>query len=434
MKVEPGWLGRIPSLVVVLAACASLFSMQAQAVPSFARQTDLPCSACHEGNFPALNSFGRQFKLNGYVMTTTKKIDQSATSSSSQLSLLSIPQISEMVQISATHTQTAQPGQQNNDTAFPQQASLFIAGRLAPHTGMFMQMTYSQNDGSFGIDNTDIRSAYQTMLGENNLTYGVDLNNNPTVEDLWNSTPVWGFPWASSDTAPGAAAAPFIGSDAVGTNVTGLGAYAMLDNTYYADLAFYRSTHNNAVDGSTATFKNAAPYWRLAWQHNFGASELMVGTYGMYAKVYPTATANTVGGGISGPVSTYFDRAVDFQYSVPLSENSHFLTVHGSFTDEGRKDLAGDGTYLAGHDSTWKSYRIDADYNLTSHWQPILAYFNTNTNGDGLDNSGFIGQINFIPWQNLNLSLQYQAFQKFDGSSHNASDNNSLYLLAWLVL
>src|SRR5262249_46152799 len=35
----------------------------ALAVPSYARQTDLPCSACHV-RFPELNSFGRQFKLN----------------------------------------------------------------------------------------------------------------------------------------------------------------------------------------------------------------------------------------------------------------------------------------------------------------------------------------------------------------------------------
>ena len=26
------------------------------------------------------------------------------------------------------------------------------------------------------------------------FTYGITLNNNPGVEDLWNSTPAWGFP------------------------------------------------------------------------------------------------------------------------------------------------------------------------------------------------------------------------------------------------
>jgi len=39
----------------------------ALAVPSFARQTGMPCSQCHTLSFgPALTDYGRQFKLNGY--------------------------------------------------------------------------------------------------------------------------------------------------------------------------------------------------------------------------------------------------------------------------------------------------------------------------------------------------------------------------------
>ncbi|MBI3291804.1 MAG: hypothetical protein HYZ73_03210 [Elusimicrobia bacterium] len=39
---------------------------EAQAVPSFARTYGLSCSQCHTA-FPALNEYGREFKLNGYV-------------------------------------------------------------------------------------------------------------------------------------------------------------------------------------------------------------------------------------------------------------------------------------------------------------------------------------------------------------------------------
>lgn len=40
-----------------------------RAVPSFARQMDLQCIACHTG-FPLLNTFGRTFKLTGYTLST----------------------------------------------------------------------------------------------------------------------------------------------------------------------------------------------------------------------------------------------------------------------------------------------------------------------------------------------------------------------------
>jgi len=50
----------------VLAATA--FAPEAAAVPAFARQTGMACTACHAQHFPILNSFGRAFKASGYTM------------------------------------------------------------------------------------------------------------------------------------------------------------------------------------------------------------------------------------------------------------------------------------------------------------------------------------------------------------------------------
>lgn len=423
----------------LLAACSSLIGLliaatNAQAIPAFARQTDLPCTACHNGNFPALNSFGRQFKLSGYVLSAINKVtQQSSSSSSSQLSLVGIPPMSAMLQVSSTHTKQPLPNQQNNDVQFPDQLSLFFGGSVTPDIGLFVQITHSQGDAGFTMDNADIRMAEATSLGDDHsLTYGVDLNNNPTVEDLWNSTPVWSFPWASSGVANSPAAGPFI--ESLGQNVAGIGGYGMLDNTYYADVTLYRSAFVNGAVGSTNTIKNAAPYWRLAWQHNFDNSYLMVGTYGIYAKVYPQAQATSSGNGIGGPTSRYFDRALDFQYEMPIAGMNNSLIVHGSYTDEDRKDLDADGNYAAGQDGRWKTGRLDTEFNIASRWRPAVGWFNTTTASDNLNNSGFIGEISFFPWENLDLSLQYRDYTKFDGTTHNASDNNSLYLLAWLVI
>jgi len=54
------------SLAGVLAAAA--FAPEASAVPSFARQTGMACSACHYQHFPVLNGFGQSFKASGYTM------------------------------------------------------------------------------------------------------------------------------------------------------------------------------------------------------------------------------------------------------------------------------------------------------------------------------------------------------------------------------
>jgi hypothetical protein len=54
------------SLAGVLAATA--FAPEASAVPAFARQTGMACSACHYQHFPLLNGFGRSFKGSGYTL------------------------------------------------------------------------------------------------------------------------------------------------------------------------------------------------------------------------------------------------------------------------------------------------------------------------------------------------------------------------------
>ncbi len=56
---------------LLLLACITLswmvaFSTDSQAVPAFMRKYQTACTTCHWGTFPKLNSFGRQFRNNGY--------------------------------------------------------------------------------------------------------------------------------------------------------------------------------------------------------------------------------------------------------------------------------------------------------------------------------------------------------------------------------
>ena len=54
------------SIAAVMAAAT--FAPEASAVPVFARQTGMACSACHFQHFPLLNGFGRAFKSAGFTM------------------------------------------------------------------------------------------------------------------------------------------------------------------------------------------------------------------------------------------------------------------------------------------------------------------------------------------------------------------------------
>lgn len=57
-------------VALTLASVAAIvaFAPEASALPVFARQTGMACSACHFQHFPLLNGFGRAFKANAYTM------------------------------------------------------------------------------------------------------------------------------------------------------------------------------------------------------------------------------------------------------------------------------------------------------------------------------------------------------------------------------
>ena len=158
----------------------------AQAVPSFARQTGFACEACHTV-FPELTPFGRRFKLNAYTIDNLPQVSGMSTSKQDTLLLNQLPPLSFMLQASYTSTKAALPDSvvagalaQNGQLQFPQQASLFYAGRIAPNLGAFVQMTYDGTAGTFGWDNTDIRYA---RMANDKFLWGVSFNNNPTVQD-----------------------------------------------------------------------------------------------------------------------------------------------------------------------------------------------------------------------------------------------------------
>src|SRR5260370_16663943 len=58
----------ISSKIFAMIAMVALSVPSARAVPSYSRQTGLPCSSCHYAP-PELTPFGRTFKLEGYTFT-----------------------------------------------------------------------------------------------------------------------------------------------------------------------------------------------------------------------------------------------------------------------------------------------------------------------------------------------------------------------------
>ena len=92
-----------------LAAHLTNKAMMAKAVPSFARQTGLACSACHY-QFLQLTPFGRKFKLNGYTLAAQPSITETDSTTGGRLDLGPAAIVSAMLTAAVTHLSDTLPG------------------------------------------------------------------------------------------------------------------------------------------------------------------------------------------------------------------------------------------------------------------------------------------------------------------------------------
>ena len=172
------------------------------------------------------------------------------------------------------------------------QASIYYAGRITPWLGAFIQVTFDGVAQEAHIDNVDVRHAGDGQLFGQDMVWGVTVNNNPTVQDLWNSTPAWGFPYNSSPLAASPVAATLI-DGTLAQRVAGAGAYMLWNDLIYVEADAYGGLDADAlrftgipVSGGP-TLEGAAPYGRLALQKDWENSHLEIGAYGLSANLVP---------------------------------------------------------------------------------------------------------------------------------------------------
>ena len=448
-------------ILAIVATLVSLLASPASAVPSFARQTGLECTVCHV-SWPELTTVGRQFKLGGYTLARSGDAERPLVSFDRDAPP---PRIPLAAFLQATVSRTGKPSAAGadptlfarNDAPVLQQASLLLAGRIAEHAGGFVQWSYDGVAHHSAVDNVDLRLAARYTRDATELSYGLSLNNSPTVSDIYNSTPVWGFPFASSAVAVTPSASTLI-QEGLAQQVAGLTAYALWNRTLYVEAGGYRtadgvfSVLRAGIDRRTAAaLDGVAPYWRLGLQREWGEGThaAMVGAFGLVAKRFPDAVAAT------GPTDRYRDIGVDAQYQYVT--DAHRISAQAAYVRE-RQTL--NGTFAAGG-STNSAHRLDsltakltyysmtrygvslgaqriggdADRLLYAAGEPVTG------SADGRpDSRAVIVEFNWLPWRDRRLTLQYTAYQKFNGGRRNydgygrdAADNNTLFLSAWLV-
>lgn len=438
-----------------LIAAATGYSGTAHAIPAFAAQTGMHCSACHIG-FPQLTPYGRMFKLQGYItggtFPTWKNFALMSQTGFTQL-----------------HDKIAgglRPGYKSNDAwVAAQQSSLYYGGAIdaALGIGAFIQVTYDNVSKSWHWDNTDIRLARSAHLFNRSLIYGFTFNNAPTVTDLWNSTPDWGYPFIHSYLAPAPAATPQV--DQLAQEVYGVGGYAALNVTskdmIYAEADLYKSLPNQMSYrlgvGPATQNDGVIPYVRLALQRTWGSYSAEIGGYALQDNPYPAGVVN-------GPANTIRDLEVDaqFQWIRPLQA----LSVQASFIHESQdwaasnplglttnpRDHLNDLTVTVS-DLVAQKIGITESYNAIDGTADPLLYPPGPITGNAAGKPGTTGWTTeldyylynnggpaWLPWLNAKLFVEDTIYPRFNGAASNydgtgrsAGANDTVFSGVWVA-
>ncbi|MDP1940992.1 MAG: hypothetical protein Q8K54_10165 [Gallionella sp.] len=128
------------SIAGVMAAAA--FAPEASALPAFARQTGMACTACHAQHFPVLNGFGRSFKAAGYTMMgAQEKVEGDHLSIPNALNAAILAKVryqkdnSASAKVLGTDPNLPADGQ----LQFGDEFSLFFGGRVAENIGFLFE-------------------------------------------------------------------------------------------------------------------------------------------------------------------------------------------------------------------------------------------------------------------------------------------------------
>lgn len=233
--------------------------------------------------------------------------------------------------------------------------------------------------------------------------------------------------------------------------------------------------------GNDAVTKLAGlnPYWRLAWNHEWGPHSLMIGTSGMSARIYD----NPVDTSDSATLHHTRDLLVDTQYQYLL--DPHSVTAQLVYERSRHRypdalanqpvmfvDAFGNPLPSTNAQDTTSLVRAKLTYVYQARYGGSIGLFrlsgSTNTaaqsSGSSPDTltvtsdpgaqapsqrvggnlagnpatSGGTLEAFWMPWQYVRIGAQYTAYGRYNGAStnydgfgRNARDNNSLFVYLW---
>lgn len=266
------------SLAGVLAATA--FAPEASAIPAFARQTGMACSACHAQHFPILNSFGRSFKAAGYTMMGAQgKVEGEHLSIPDTMNISMVMKIRHQKDNTAGSTLPSQSTAQtlgDGQWQFWDEFALLFGGRIGENVGFILEGQMNAT----GPLAASFRMPFAFDVG------GAKLSVVPFTTDAFDAA--YGYELTSSGVFRAnrwaehrreVSAVQYLANDGGGRGAaTGVAFVAQNDMGYINLTKFAKSYQGNAALDSNYIRVAATPTWN-DWSFVVGAGKASGSSY-----------------------------------------------------------------------------------------------------------------------------------------------------------
>jgi hypothetical protein len=411
--------GMVILCLVSLFLVIALMPYESQAVPSYARQLQKPCTACHT-IWPNLNQYGRQFKVKAY----TDVSQEWQMINKDRLNLMYIfPVSARAIFLPYTHEVDKVAGINSNSTELDQIA-LFVGSRVFDYAGVFASAEWSPDEGTFSLPTAKL--AFQYPIAEGNTLGLVAFKGLASAADPFNSlggrdraltfgdeskpwilTKGWTFNFQSEENLGVVTHGYFLG------------------NRLYAAVGGMRG--GDAVDatGGFANNKNQDPldgFFRLAWDQKLSNGAVTFG--GAYLTGRQRLLTLSDGTAIT-PFETRVKRAyADASLEQNFGED-HLVELHALYGWGKETNTFGDGEtrkfdgfFTEGSYFFQRKVGIVAAYNFMSA-KDVEA---TDTDNSRRKDT-WVVSLNYLPWLNTKVAVQYAVTKtKFVGGQPDETD------------
>ncbi len=407
------------SLATVLAAAA--FAPEASAVPVFARQTGMACSACHFQHFPLLNGFGRAFKAAGYTMMGAQgKVEGEH---------LDMPAVLNFGAFTTTFFQTESTGKTANvDNAVTQpkwgvpgtggELSLFFGGRVSEFAGFLAEAGLGGGGAAvapaagtvvpgggvvgaaklallFPVGDARVGMVIHSSNGQG-VAYSFELLNTGAA----NTHKLMGNSGPSGQHVKATSAAQYLDTN---TAATGL-SFVANNSMGFINVGVYEMAGNALVTGANNL---NLTYLRVAGTMDVAGWDLGFGLQNFGGK--STVTGPVLGVAANTPKATIFDvQAQGEMAAMPVGLYASYGTAAAGTATEinpfaKAASLGGAGTTAA------SSFNVAGELGVLPHIATVQAAMRMGKNGAAArnkDNAWMVG-VTYELAQNIGLSFTH---------------------------